>query len=193
MRLAAPDLPAALDKAVLRGLERDPASAARPRRVPGGAVALRAGQALHRRPGHPFRRVRGRLRRADAPGPPPLFLTVAATGGGDPWDAHIRPVRFVVQQLAGVLLWGAYFGVCEALWGCTPGKRWLGLRVYRARAVERPGAVAVALRTFLFFFLLNLGSIALGVLFAVERGGPGGPAPRAANPLRPADPGLLPH
>ena len=165
MRSLRRDLPAALDKAVLRGLERDPAKRWRdldefqaalspfvPGRLSIGGLGIRFGAFVVDYVGLMLL------------GLPLFFLTVAATGGGDPWDAHIRPVRFVVQQLAGVLLWGAYFGVCEALWGCTPGKRWLGLRVYRARAVERPGAAAVALRTFLFFFLLNLGSIALGVL-----------------------------
>ena len=178
MRSLRRDLPAGLDKAVLRGLERDPAKRWRdlgefqaalapfvPGRLSIGGLGVRFGAFV-------LDYIVLMLF-----GLPLFFLTVAATGGGNPWDAHIHPVRFVVQQLASVLLWGTYFGVCEVLWGCTPGKRWLGLRVYQARAVERPGAAAVALRTLLFFFLLNLGSFALSTLFLFVSVDPSDPHP----------------
>ncbi len=176
MRSLRRDLPAGLDKAVLRGLERDPAKRWRdlaefqaalapfvPGRLSIGGLGVRFGTFLI----DYFFMMLLSL--------PLFFLTVALTGGGSPWDPHIHAGRLLVQTLAGLLIWGLYFGGCEALWGCTPGKRWLGLRVYRATGGERPGAAAVALRTSLFFLLLNLGTLALQVLMLSVQWDPSNP------------------
>jgi eukaryotic-like serine/threonine-protein kinase len=48
-----------------------------------------------------------------------------------------------------------YFAVPEHLWGCTPGKYLLGLRVRTVGRNDRPGLLRSLLRTFLFFLCKN--------------------------------------
>src|SRR5439155_13476891 len=52
--------------------------------------------------------------------------------------------------LLNVLGSAAYFALAEGLWGCTPGKRLLRLRVCTAHGNDRPGPSKVLLRTALF-------------------------------------------
>src|SRR5207247_521406 len=79
-------------------------------------------------------------------------------------DAHMPPSRLALQLGAGVLLWVLYFGGSEAAWGCTPGKRWLGLRVTSMAAAERPRTFRVLLRVVVFLLLINLGFYASQIL-----------------------------
>src|SRR5207244_10069646 len=67
------------------------------------------------------------------------------------------------------------FGGSEAVWGCTPGKRWLGLRVTSVAAAERPGTFRVLLRVVVFLLLLNLGFYASQILLlaGIGRGADG--------------------
>jgi eukaryotic-like serine/threonine-protein kinase len=160
MRLLRPDLSAALDKVVLRGLERDQAKRWRdldefraallpfmPGRLSIGGLGVRFGAYLID------------IVFLTIPGFVAFFLVVFLTGGGSPWTPPLRIDRQLLQMLVGVLVWVFYFGGFESLWGCTPGKYFLGLRVCTARGSERPGLAAVMLRVGLFYLLENLGAI----------------------------------
>jgi hypothetical protein len=65
------------------------------------------------------------------------------------WLASLRKIP--------VLL--AYFGLLEGLWGWSLGKRLLGLRVRRASGTAVPGIPRALLRTLVFYLLLNTGSL----------------------------------
>ncbi len=136
MRSLRQELPAALDQAVLRGLERDAARRWRdldefqaallpfvPGRLSIGGLGIRFGA---------FLIDYGALMLLSFP---LVLLIVALTGGGSPWDAqrNMHADRLLLQVAAGLLIWGLYFGGGEALWGCALGKRWLGLRVGKAK------------------------------------------------------------
>src|SRR5262249_38232433 len=54
------------------------------------------------------------------------------------------------------LLWLAYFIVLEGRWGCSVGKRLLGLRVWQASGTDPPGLRRALLRTLVFYTLLKL-------------------------------------
>ena len=72
------------------------------------------------------------------------WLIIVLTGGRSLWDPQIRLDRQLFQLLIGGLLFTLYFGGCEARWGCTPGKRLLGLRICKTNGGERPGVGAEA-------------------------------------------------
>jgi uncharacterized RDD family membrane protein YckC len=59
-------------------------------------------------------------------------------------------------QLIGLLLPLLYYAVPEAYWGCSLGKRWLGLRVVRSVGVDSPGLWRSLLRTSVFLGLMSL-------------------------------------
>jgi hypothetical protein len=70
--------------------------------------------------------------------------------------------------LVGVAIsWGIlfafwlYFAAPEWIWGCSLGKWITGLRVRSAQGREPPGILAILLRTLIFILLLNLGSRAM--------------------------------
>jgi eukaryotic-like serine/threonine-protein kinase len=165
MRSLRPNLPAALDKVVLRGLDRDRAKRWHdldefraallpflPGRLSIGGLGVRFGAFLI---DYAVLMVLGF---------PVFWLIVAMTGGISPWDPQLRMDRQLFHLLAGILLWALYFGGCESLWSCTVGKRLLNLRICKAKGGERPGVAAVALRDGLFYFLLNLGTFAFAAL-----------------------------
>ncbi len=166
MRSLRPGLPAALDKVVLHGLERDRAKRWRnldefrsallpflPGRLSFGGLGVRFAAFL----------IDSAL--LTIPGFAVFWLIVVSTGGSSVWDQNIRLDRQLWQLMAGLLLYLIYFGGCEARWGCTAGKRWLGLRVYKAKGGEQPTAAAAAARAGLFYLLLNLGAVGFEVLF----------------------------
>jgi len=183
MRSLRRDLPAALDQAVLRGLERDPARRWRdldefraallpfvPGRLSIGGLGIRFGAFLIDYVVLIVLCI------------PLMLLSVALKGGASLWEPHQNPEVQLLQLVGGLLVWLLYFGGCETAWGCTPGKRWLGLRVYRAKSAERPGVAAVALRTCVFYVLMALGGI---VFQAVALSGVVDPAdPRPEQQIR---------
>jgi uncharacterized RDD family membrane protein YckC len=164
MRLARADLPVALDRVVLRGLERDPDKRWRslddfesalapflPGRLSIGGLGIRCGAYFI---DYAILFILGL----------PLMLKVMAEA------FHASPQRYLTLEhqwpalVMGISSWLLYFGGCDALWGCTLGKFLLGLRVATPRAGERPRLLAVASRTVQFCVLLNLGTTCLWLL-----------------------------
>jgi hypothetical protein len=158
-----PELPRALDRAVLRGLERDRARRWRnleefrqallpfvPGQLPLGQLGIRFGAVV-----------------ADYI---VLFLlTLLVSFGlylGNQWDIQHPPqgtalfIQFFLSLVIMVLCWA----VPEGLWGCSLGK-WLSrLRVWKADDNAPPGLPRTLLRTVIFGGLLNLGTLC--VVFA---------------------------
>jgi hypothetical protein len=146
-----PDIPAALEQVVLRGLERD-----RQRRwrslddfraallpfVPGrlsiGGVGLRLAAYL-------LDRVL--LLPLALPG---IFLFTRST------VEPVSPVLLGALSALYLVIELLYFGVAEGLWGCTPGKRCLRLRVWTATGSDPPGLPRALLRAAIWFTLTSL-------------------------------------
>jgi hypothetical protein len=169
MRTLRPELPPALDKVVLRGLERD-----RQRRwrdleqfkqallpfLPGGQAA--AGPGL---------RFGAYLLDSFL-----LQLLGMVLAGAVAWSTGMNVAGLSEeaqklspqQALAGTALWVLYFGICEWLWGCTPGKRLLRLRVWPLAGGEPPALGRVLLRFVVFYVVTNLGGVTvLAVLLLI--------------------------
>jgi hypothetical protein len=153
LRAVRPEVPAALDAVVLRGLERD-----RQRRWQ-SLDAFRAALA-------PF--VPSQL----TPAGPSLraaaymvdFLLFCAI----PHLIHslTMPVvtlaelawRRLLHELLTDLLWFFCFAVLEGCWGCSPGKYLLRLRVCTPESGNPPGVGRALLRSAVFFVFTSLGS-----------------------------------
>jgi hypothetical protein len=162
MRSLRPEISAALDKVVLRGLERERARRWRsldtfrealvsflPHRISIEGMGIRFGAYLI---DYFFVWV-------------PLSLLPF---GISSWDyvgrdqlAGLRPGN--VFPVAVLLL--LYFTVTEGLWGCSLGKWMLGLRVVREVGAERPGLARALFRTSAFYALLMWG-VFLGTALA---------------------------
>jgi hypothetical protein len=71
--------------------------------------------------------------------------------------ARLHPGEVLLTHLASMALWLLYFGVPEGIWGWSPGKKLLGLRVRMARGVEAPGIGRAMLRAFVVWLLPGLG------------------------------------
>src|SRR5262249_7116299 len=61
--------------------------------------------------------------------------------------------------LVGLVLWLAYFGTLEGVWGCSLGKRLLRLRVWGAARSDPPGVPRALARGLAFYVLISLGSL----------------------------------
>ncbi len=153
MRRLRADLPAALDRVVLRGLERD-----RARR-------WRDLEAL-RRALLPF--VPGRLSFAGLGSRFGAYL-IDVVASYLAVGILMVPFVLLLPEKAGAELAQAqplhgflvvlYYGIPEGLWGWSPGKRLLGLRVRTARGFEAPGVPRALLRALVFYLTLNVGSL----------------------------------
>jgi hypothetical protein len=157
MRSLRRDLPGALDKVVLRGLERDPARRWR------GLDDFRAALA-------PF--LPGRLSIGGL-GPrfgafvidsallffldfvAGLLVTLLVWGPSQLFASNVGADRFIIGEALNGLLLLVYFSVPEALWGCTPGKAWLRLRVCKAGTGERPTAGQAFVRALVLYVVLH--------------------------------------
>jgi hypothetical protein len=137
-----PDLSPALERVVLRGLERD-----RERRWRDLAEFRRA--LLPFLPGHLS--AGGLGLRVGAYLIDSLLLSLFGTVA----RALLLPAKtgLVVTFLLEVLPPIAYFGLLEGVWGCSLAKRLLRLRVYPARGNDPPGLYRVLLRTLIFHAL----------------------------------------
>jgi eukaryotic-like serine/threonine-protein kinase len=157
MRSLRPDLPRALDKVVLRGLERDrrrrfknldqlqsALSVFLPARPSVSGLGLRFGGYL-----------------IDV-----VFLVFCHNVGG------LIIVWLGVSDPTMAVLWGnasnlainlAYYGALEGIWGCSLGKRLVRLRVGTARGAQPPGIARAALRCGSLFMVLHLGNVSFGL------------------------------
>jgi hypothetical protein len=156
MRSIRPDIPAALDKVVLRGLERERARRWRnlevfrqailafvPKQLSVGGMGIRFGAFLL-----DYLVVS-------------LPIDLITSFWGDDLDpAH--DVRFGPNLLEATL-WILYFVLSEALWACSIGKWLLGLRV-RAANGKRASMGRIVLRTVTFFALFNLVSFVMAAM-----------------------------
>ncbi len=169
LRSLRPELPAALDRAVLRGLERD-----RERRYPDLESFRQALLALA-----PDRLAPpDSLRRAGA------YLIDVALVGLVAWAASTAlaaalpgpdaaPHRASVLALGrgiGLVLLVGYFTVSEHAWGCSLGKALMRLRVCTPRWIDPPGLGAAALRSLLFCGLVHLGWLVAAVVLLARAG-----------------------
>src|SRR5262249_25949636 len=71
----------------------------------------------------------------------------------------------LAANLALVIPGFLYFWVAESLWGCTPGKWLVRLRVTRAGTWEQPGVWRILWRTTVFF--VTSGVVGIWLLYAV--------------------------
>jgi len=162
MRTLQPKLPKALDKVVLRGLERD-----RKRR-------WRSLDEFHRalRPFLPAQpSVGGVGLRLVAYLLDALLLGAVGFGWGLllaigmallTSSALLGPVpALLLTQVLGALPNLVYFGVLEGLWGQSLGKRVLRLRVGTIASGQPPGIGRTMLRAGILYLLFNLGNLVL--------------------------------
>jgi uncharacterized RDD family membrane protein YckC len=88
---------------------------------------------------------------------------------GAPWmfatthDAATDP-----YQLGGVIIWVLYFAVLEGVWGASPGKLLLRLRVRRARDSHPPGLARGLVRAAVWTILVDLGGFLWGLILALS-------------------------
>jgi hypothetical protein len=161
MRSPRPDLPAALDQVVLRGLERDRPRRWRsleefraallpfaPGRLPVTGVGLRFGAYL-----------------IDSLILMPLgFVQAALTMQDLSGTTNLALLR--VSSLADLFLVLAYYALQEGLWGCTLGKRLLRLRVWTVAGSGPPGLPRALLRTGLWLALISVPTLAVAISMA---------------------------
>jgi hypothetical protein len=155
MRSVRPSLPKALDKVVLRGLERE-----RRRRYKDVAELRRAlVPFLPARPsavGMGLRYIAWRLDRLVC------WAVEFVVGWGQVWLMRITGTSLNLDQLfyahfLAVLIQVTYFGVLEGIWGWSPGKFLLRLRVGTAAAPQPPGVWRAMQRAAILAVLLNAG------------------------------------
>ncbi len=152
MQTLRPEIPANLDKVVLKGLERN-----RERRYR-DLEALR--QALL-----PFLTeqvsIAGRGLRFGAYWIDGIIFTVIVTPPTVYLALKALPRAGLLTQVviswAHVFLLALYFVVLERVWGCSLGKWFMDLRVCRVHGREPPPLRAILLRTAVFILLINLG------------------------------------
>jgi hypothetical protein len=71
----------------------------------------------------------------------------------------------LATTVIGIVCGLAYFAIPEALWGCTPGKLLMRLRVRDAATNDRPSMWRSALRTFCFLALKDSLALLISLLF----------------------------
>src|SRR5262249_8546641 len=157
-----PELPEALDKAVLRGLERDRdrrwrdldafGSALRPF-LP-GTLSL-AGLGL--------RFAAFTIDYLLILIPVALLALLAVWLPVLPLPRGDSRVSYLLFTF--LLSWLAYYSISEGVWAGSPGKEFLGLRVARAEGAGSLGVVRVLARTGVFFVLWQLDRITQWALF----------------------------
>ncbi|HVS34686.1 MAG TPA: protein kinase [Gemmataceae bacterium] len=170
MRSRRRELPEALDQAVLRGLERDPAK--RWRDLDEFRSAL-----LPFVPGRLSVVIGGLGPRFAAYLIDAVLLWIAGILLSfilglcrvDRLLVGMAPLgRAAVQHVQDVAPWLLYFAVPEAIWGCAVGKFCLRLRVGRADANRRPTLIRSVIRTVLTYIFLCLGYLGSQAIIQVS-------------------------
>ncbi len=151
LRTHRPELPVALERAVMRGLERD--RDARFQTLEELAAALRPLVPQTAAAGSIATRVAAYF--IDAALFAPLGIVGELTG--------LRLLGFVAFD---VLLWLAYMAVLEGTTGATLGKRLLRLRVGDSETLAPPGVGRALLRALIFYLVVSLPGGALNVALA---------------------------
>jgi hypothetical protein len=158
MRGLRPELSPALDRVVLRGLERDRTRRWRdldefhaallpfaPGQLSIGGVGLRFGAYLL-----------DSLLLAPVHAPPGLLLLLT----GPALDPVLWRGSAVVAPAVSLL----YFALSEGWWGCTLGKRWLRLRVCTVPGSDVPGLRRALLRIGTWYLLMGLPGLVVRLL-----------------------------
>lgn len=148
MRSLRPDVPAGLDRIVLRGLERD-----RSRRW-ADLESLRQAL-LSLTPGRHTTPILAPRAMAFVVDGALLWLVAFLTLYANPWIAF-HPAILLQQAFA---LFFLYFLVAEAVWGCSVGKALFGLRVCTERWLEPPSWGRVGVRTLALAALFGTGGL----------------------------------
>jgi hypothetical protein len=161
LRSLRPGLPRALERVVLRGLERQ-----RDRRYQ-DLEALR-GALLPFAPAAPLS-VSGIGRRVvavliDIPIAVVLFILLSLATAAVLTREFIHRHDFNLDNIGVAAVVLLYFGSLEAVWGCSLGKRLLGLRVYRSTRDRPAGMVRACARAAAFGLLLLLPLYLVGLL-----------------------------
>jgi hypothetical protein len=164
MRGLRPDLLPALDRAVLRGLERDRARRYHdleefrqallpfvPGRLSIGGLGIRFGALWLDYLIYYFLSL-------------PIVLPLSLGAIQEATNLEYL-LQFHPEQLVGLLLPLLYYTIPEGLWGWSPAKRLLGLRVWTARGCDPPGVLRALLRAGTFFALLGMGVPVWGLLW----------------------------
>jgi hypothetical protein len=152
MRSVRPELPAGLDRVVLRGLERQPGRRWRD--------LARFRQALLRfMPDHPSMAGMGMRLGAYLLDVAPFLLLALLARRLFGWLAGPEDLSLGVRLALHTVFagcWLTYFVWLEGMWGCSLGKRLLGLRVWRAHGSEPPGLRRALVRSLVFYAAFNL-------------------------------------
>ncbi|WP_158633636.1 protein kinase domain-containing protein [Tautonia sociabilis] len=146
LRERRPDIPAGLESAVLRGLERD-----RDRRW---RTLDELRDALLPFAPHP-------IPDAGPAGRLGAFLVDAAVIAALWAVLHLLAFRPLFGELWGMMVadvvsWVAYFGPIEGLWGAALGKRLFRIRVFRADRRAEPGIIRATLRALALYAIVAL-------------------------------------
>jgi hypothetical protein len=88
----------------------------------------------------------------------PVALSGFTFGGGETLSLSL------ILALAENILWIAYFTLLEGVWGCSLGKRWLRLRVCSSESGALLGMPRAFLRTLIFYMLVSLGQPIAAIL-----------------------------
>ncbi len=161
MRILKPEIPEALDRVVLRGLEREKSKcwpdleslhAALVQFLPGN-LSVGARLSLRRNP--------DRLDHTDGV---PIDVV-----GARLWQEHRAEsadrinadvIQYMLLSFSTTLaIWTVYFSVAERLWGCTVGKWMFRLRVSTVAGEPRPGWLAAIVRSAVFFLMMHVDSL----------------------------------
>ncbi len=167
IRSLRPEIPAALDQVVLRGLERhrqrrwhdleafraalEPFA---PRQFSIGGVGLRIGAYL-----------------IDMVLLTPFFVFYAILFQNSPHPL----LEWMGGTVASDLHWFLYFVFLEGIWGCSLGKHWLRLRIYGNQASQPPGLRRALVRALVFYALLGFPWDLITLAWSDEASGPYGP------------------
>jgi uncharacterized RDD family membrane protein YckC len=155
MRRFRPELSPTLDKVVLRALERDRQRRYRdleelkqalepflPSRLSIGGMGIRLGAYV----------IDYFLLTVLSA---PLWVAMRGSEQLSIFDPR-RALEYLRYAWMGGIVWIAYYTVLEGLWGCSLGKRWLGLRVQTSKG-DVPGLPRALLRAIIFELAWYLG------------------------------------
>src|SRR5262245_39860031 len=169
MRTLRPELPNALDRVVLKGLERDRQRRFHdlqefrealvgllPRAMSGASLAVRLAAFVTDLVVIVLvlELLKGLVR-------------MAATFAGLQTPLE-QALTILAAEAIGAVVWFVYFAIGEATWGGAVGKRWLRLRVRTGDGLEKPSLRQVRVRTLIAFALFQLGwLVTAAILFSV--------------------------